>query len=102
MLRFFVVAAILACLVVAGTVFYFTTFSPDRSEYPVRGIDVSHHQGEIDWRRVAADDIEFGVAHLLTHQRINFLHEKKNRIGVWSVLEAADEKIVSPKRERCL
>ena len=25
----------------------------------MRGIDVSHHQGEIDWDRVAADDIAF-------------------------------------------
>jgi lysozyme len=32
---------------------------PDRELYPVAGIDVSHHQGEIDWPRVAADDVEF-------------------------------------------
>lgn len=34
-------------------------YSPDRSRYAVRGIDVSHHQKEIDWKRVAADDVDF-------------------------------------------
>jgi lysozyme len=52
---------ILACLVLAGGYFYFQTFSPDRGRYPVRGIDVSHHQGRIDWERVAADDVAFAV-----------------------------------------
>jgi lysozyme len=52
---------ILAGLVAAAGLFYFHTFSPDRSNYPVRGIDVSHHQGKIDWLRVAADDVAFAV-----------------------------------------
>ena len=26
---------------------------PDKQQYPVRGIDVSHHQGSIDWDQVA-------------------------------------------------
>ena len=36
-------------------------FPPDRGEFPLRGIDVSHHQGRIDWRRVAADDVVFAI-----------------------------------------
>ena len=32
---------------------------PDPDLYPVRGIDVSHHQGTIDWRRVAGAGIGF-------------------------------------------
>jgi lysozyme len=32
---------------------------PNRMLFPVRGIDVSHHQGNIDWEQVAADDIRF-------------------------------------------
>ncbi|RUU44045.1 MAG: lysozyme [Mesorhizobium sp.] len=52
---------ILACLVAAVGYFYFQPFSPDRGKYPVRGIDVSHHQRQIDWRRVAADDVAFAV-----------------------------------------
>lgn len=38
---------------------YFVTFHPDRWKFPVKGIDVSHHQGRIDWRRVAEDDVAF-------------------------------------------
>lgn len=33
--------------------------TPDRIRFPVRGIDVSHHQGSIDWARVAKDDVQF-------------------------------------------
>lgn len=32
---------------------------PDRSRYPCFGVDVSHHQGDIDWPRVRADSIVF-------------------------------------------
>ncbi len=32
---------------------------PDRVQFPIRGIDISHHQGQIDWRSVAATEIEF-------------------------------------------
>lgn len=32
---------------------------PDVVTYPVRGIDVSHHQGAIDWQRIAAQNIRF-------------------------------------------
>jgi lysozyme len=40
---------------------YYLNFSPDRSRFPIRGIDVSQHQGAIDWQRVAADDVQFAV-----------------------------------------
>ena len=32
---------------------------PSQAEYPVRGIDVSHHQGDIRWDAVAASGIHF-------------------------------------------
>jgi lysozyme len=32
---------------------------PDRRRYPVRGVDVSHHQGAIDWAAVSKDDVAF-------------------------------------------
>ena len=32
---------------------------PDPHEYPVRGIDVSHHQGAIGWRQVKASGVAF-------------------------------------------
>jgi lysozyme len=33
--------------------------APDRSLYPLRGIDVSHYQGTIDWPAVGDDDVAF-------------------------------------------
>ena len=32
---------------------------PDPAKYPVRGIDVSHHQGAIGWRRVRQAGVDF-------------------------------------------
>jgi len=32
---------------------------PSRAEFPIQGIDASHHQGEIDWRAVAKDGQRF-------------------------------------------
>ncbi|HEX8905068.1 MAG TPA: GH25 family lysozyme [Longimicrobiaceae bacterium] len=32
---------------------------PSRARFPVRGVDVSHHQGMIDWARLRADGAEF-------------------------------------------
>ncbi len=33
--------------------------APPERTYPVRGIDVSHHQGPIDWRAVAESGVHF-------------------------------------------
>ncbi|WP_282610430.1 GH25 family lysozyme [Pelagibius sp. Alg239-R121] len=44
---------------VACAYYYFITFHPDAGRYPVRGIDVSHHQGAIDWPKVATSGIAF-------------------------------------------
>jgi len=46
-------------LAAAGGYFYFMTFHPDETRFPVRGIDVSHHQGVIDWQKVANAGIVF-------------------------------------------
>jgi lysozyme len=43
---------------------------PDRARWPRWGVDVSHHQGAIDWRRVAADP-----------QRISFAYVKATEGG---------------------
>ena len=48
-------------LVVAGlfhqTILWFNM--PSRARFPVRGIDVSHHQGTIDWAAVASAGYRF-------------------------------------------
>jgi len=43
------------------TLMYFRirALTPSITEFPVRGIDVSHHNGEIDWDRVALQGIKF-------------------------------------------
>ncbi|WP_417688846.1 GH25 family lysozyme [Roseibium sp.] len=46
-------------LSIAGVAIFFMSWEPDRSIYPVRGIDVSHHQGPINWANVATDDVAF-------------------------------------------
>ncbi len=55
-----VVATLLACTV-AGllhqTVIWFNM--PSRARFPVWGIDVSHHQGAIDWPSVADAGVQF-------------------------------------------
>lgn len=32
---------------------------PSKSSYPIRGVDVSHYQGEIDWAKMAEQEIDF-------------------------------------------
>lgn len=48
-----------AVLVAALAWLWFLHWQPDRARYPLRGIDVSHHQGAIDWPAVAGDDVAF-------------------------------------------
>lgn len=51
---------LLAGAIVAGGGWYaFTHWSPPRETYPTQGIDVSHHQGKIDWRAVRAAGADF-------------------------------------------
>lgn len=33
--------------------------NPSKEKYPVRGVDVSHYQGDIDWQTLASQDIDF-------------------------------------------
>lgn len=45
--------------------------NPSSSRFPVRGIDVSHHQGAIDWVRVA-DDLHGGFAFIKASEGATF------------------------------
>jgi lysozyme len=45
----------------AGVAICYFDYSPDRTIHPVRGIDVSHHQGVIDWGKVAKSDVAFAI-----------------------------------------
>ena len=52
----FIAAAALIYAVYFG---YFHVNGFFASGYPIRGVDVSHYQGEIDWNVLAAQDIQF-------------------------------------------
>ena len=64
----------LAAVLIFGVMSYYSRssrpphVSVDRSRYPVKGIDVSYHNGEIDFNAVAADTVSFvykiGRAHV--------------------------------------
>lgn len=51
--------ALIAAATAALAWWGFLHWQPDRERYPLRGIDVSHHQGAIDWAAVARDDVAF-------------------------------------------
>ncbi len=47
---------------VIAALFYFGVFhinDPSRDKYPVRGVDVSRYQGDIDWKTLSGEDISF-------------------------------------------
>ncbi len=48
-----------AVLIIVGAAIFFMTWEPDRADFAFRGIDVSHHNGPINWSRVASDDVAF-------------------------------------------
>lgn len=64
-LKYRVVFLLLSITAVTYLIFFafetgtFWFVSPDRTQFEVRGVDVSHHQGSIDWEKVHSDDVEF-------------------------------------------
>jgi lysozyme len=53
---------LLAAALVGGGLCFFGVWIPNKpslGKYPIRGIDVSHHQGNIDWKRVRAGGVHF-------------------------------------------
>ncbi|MDH5654969.1 MAG: glycoside hydrolase family 25 protein [Spirochaetia bacterium] len=53
----FAVIAIIPVLLLYFGIIWFN--NPGESEFPVQGIDVSNHQGEIDWKKVKEENIQF-------------------------------------------
>jgi lysozyme len=47
---------------------------PSRKSYPIRGIDVSHHQGEIQWNFVKRSDTQF--AYIKATEGVDFKDDK--------------------------
>jgi lysozyme len=53
------IALLLPAVLAAGAWLYAPHWHPSDREYPNQGIDVSHHQGEIDWRMLPAQGVDF-------------------------------------------
>ena len=53
------VVAVLAAVAATITFVWFPRYRPSLRQGERYGVDVSHHQGSIDWARVAADDMSF-------------------------------------------
>lgn len=52
---------VLGCAGAAVCVYYgiLQLNNPSKTQYPVRGVDVSHYQGDIDWKRLEEQDVDF-------------------------------------------
>jgi lysozyme len=59
MARLALAALAVTAIVAAGLWFLAASWHPSDSDYPVQGIDVSHHQGAIDWAAVAGEGVDF-------------------------------------------
>ena len=54
---FILISAVAAAILVYNGVILLN--DPSRSEYPVRGVDVSSYQGDIDWKTLSSQNIDF-------------------------------------------
>ncbi|MDN5622150.1 MAG: lysozyme, partial [Acinetobacter sp.] len=48
-----VLAIALFCCVILGTLFFVHNNAALAEAYPIKGFDVSHHQGDIDWKKIS-------------------------------------------------
>ena len=57
--RFFITAGALLGLLGLTAYLSHGHWTPSRRTYPVQGIDVSHHQGRIEWAKLPAQGVDF-------------------------------------------
>ena len=85
--------AIISCgiILIAGLIYngIILMNNPSSDSYPVRGIDVSTYQGEINWEILVANDISFafikateGSSLIDPHFTFNFEEAQKSGIAV--------------------
>jgi lysozyme len=55
----FLGAVALVAIALAGGYRHYLGYEPASARYPVRGIDISHHQGAIDWSAMRRDHVRF-------------------------------------------
>lgn len=76
-----IIIAILALLLwklggMAYERWFVESVSPDREIYKVRGIDLSHHNGEVDFERVAKADADVGFIYLKATEGTDYIDPK--------------------------
>ncbi len=59
LLRLGITLGLAGVTVMLGSYVYYLRYEPSRSTYPIHGIDVSHHQGAIDWDAVKKEGVKF-------------------------------------------
>jgi lysozyme len=63
MIKILISTMLLILVLTAAVLLYLSGYwhfnYPNKNKYPVRGIDVSHHQGKIDWLKVQEEKIHF-------------------------------------------
>ena len=86
-LAFAILISAAAAVILFGLCFFglWIPNEPSRTKYPLRGIDVSHHQGEIDWVRVRSSGI--GFAYIKATEGTDF--KDPNFAKNWSAAGAA-------------
>lgn len=98
-MRFKTIAAVIAGLILSVVAIAFLLYKgmirfnyPSHEDYPVRGVDVSSWQGEIDWEILAAQDIDFafikaseGSSHVDSRFQYNYRNamETSLRVGAY-------------------
>lgn len=85
-------AVILAAMGGAGIILAFCVFHgfvlinhPSKNRYPVRGVDVSHYQGEIDWKILSGQGIDFAYIKATEGSSHTDPEFTKNWLGAQSV-----------------
>ena len=58
-LRSAAIALVLTFALATGLWLWSGAWHPSESEFPVQGVDVSHHQGRIDWPSLKAQGVDF-------------------------------------------
>ncbi|QAY79637.1 lysozyme [Sphingosinicella sp. BN140058] len=52
-------AAGIGLLLALGLFLYASSWHPSNRAFPIQGVDVSHHQGRIDWKRIKRQGVDF-------------------------------------------
>ena len=87
MLALFITVGLVLCVLVYNGIILLN--NPSENEYPVRGVDVSSYQGEIDWEILSKENIDFafikateGSTHTDKYFDSNFKNALKTNLAV--------------------